>query len=114
METRGRLDRRAKDGSVARAHVQAAADRGSPTARATLAAAADVPDALEYLVAGYDALASLREYDGLTGRPKSFSAPFLESGMRLLDLSFTPDEIKALVAMDATYLAAMLSDGTAG
>lgn len=98
------LNRRQKDGSIARQHLEVAARKNSPIAIAKLAAADAIPDSLEYLADIFYRLHSMREYD-LNG-PKRFTPAHIKAGMELFGWSLSALDVGAIVELDGVYLEA--------
>lgn len=103
MRTTASLNRRRKDGSITRKHVEAAATKGNPIAVAKLAAADAVPESLEYLADIFYRLCTMRESDGMIG-PKHFSPAHIKAGMELFGWSLSAMEVEAIVELDIAYM----------
>jgi hypothetical protein len=95
------LHEKAKDGATREQHLQAAAARGSATARAALEGP-EFPDALGGLWAIFSQLDAMRAV-GFNGLER-FTPAHIADGARLFGWQLEPHEVEALVALDLVTL----------
>jgi hypothetical protein len=86
-----------------RAHLKAAADRGSVTAAEELAGP-ELPEALGYLWDWFSELDGVRTFNGMNGHPEPITYQAIDAWSRLTGRGPTPEEVQALVLIDGVYL----------
>jgi hypothetical protein len=85
-----------------RAHLEAAAERGSESAAQTLAGP-EIPEALEYLWEWFSELDGVRTFNGMNGLPEPITYAAIDAWARLTGRSPTPEEVQSLVLIDGVF-----------